>query len=54
MMMDMFCPIKMDEESEETYQARLKWLRDDAEMDLRHKKQLCMQQGWKYLPIDLD
>jgi len=54
MMMDMFCPIKMDEENEETYEARLKWLRDDAEVDLRHKKQLCIQQGWKYLPIDLD
>ena len=54
LMMDMFCPIKMDEETEETFQTRLKWLREDAEKDLKHKKQLCIQQGWKYLPIDLE
>ena len=54
MMMDMFCPVKMDEESEETYESRVKWLSEDAEDDLRNKKQLCIQQGWKYLPIDLD
>ena len=54
MMMDMFCPVKMDEESEETYESRVKWLREDAKNDLMNKKQLCIQQGWKYLPIDLD
>ena len=53
-MLDMFCPIKMDEETEETYLERLRWLREDASRDLKHKKQLCIQQGWKYLPIDLE
>ena len=54
LMMDMFCPVKMDEESEEVYIKRIRWLKEDASKDLKHKKQLCIQQGWKYLPIDLD
>jgi hypothetical protein len=53
-MMNMFTPIKMDEDTEETYQKRLKWLKDEAESELKHKKQLCIEQGYKYLPIDLD
>ena len=53
MMMDMFCPIKMDEETEDAYLERIRWLKEDAERELRHKRQLCIQQGWKYLPIDL-
>jgi hypothetical protein len=53
-MMDMFCPLKMDEETDETYLERIRWLKDDAERELKYKKQLCIQQGWKYLPIDLD
>jgi len=53
-MMDMFTPIKMEEDTDETYQKRLKWLKEEAETELKYKKQLCIQQGWKYLPIDLD
>lgn len=53
-MMDMFCPIKMEEETEESYQNRLIWLKEKASDELKYKKQLCIQQGWKYLPIDLE
>ena len=53
-MMDMFCPIKMEEETEENYQTRLTWLKEKASDELKYKKQLCIQQGWKYLPIDLE
>lgn len=59
-MMDMFSPLKLcgDNEhqldTEESYQERLRWLREDAENDLREKRQLCIQQGWKYLPIEVD
>ena len=54
LMMDMFCPIKMDEETEEKYLERIRWLKEDAEKDLKHLRSLCIQQGWKYLPIDLE
>lgn len=54
LMLDMFCPIKMDEESIETYHKRLYWLRYNAESELRHKKELCIKNGFKYLPIDLE
>lgn len=59
-MLDMFSPLKLkgDDEhildTEDSYQERLKWLREDAEIDLKHKRQLCIQQGWKYFPIDLE
>ena len=53
-MMDMFCPIKMEEETEENYQNRLTWLKEKASDELKYKRQLCIQQGWKYLPIDLE
>ena len=53
-MMDMFTPIKMDEDTEETYLKRLEWLKNEAGAEMRYKKQLCIQQGWKYLPIDLN
>lgn len=53
-MMDMFCPIKMEEETEENYQNRLSWLKEKARDELKYKRQLCIQQGWKYLPIDLE
>lgn len=53
LMFDMFCPIKMDEETEEVYLNRLYWLKYTAEKDLKYKKQLCIMNGNKYLPIDL-
>ena len=59
-MMDMFSPLKLEGDNghaldtEETYKERLRWLREDAEKELEHKRILCIQQGWKYLPIDLD
>jgi hypothetical protein len=53
-MMDMFCPIKMKEDSEENYQNRLTWLKEHASDELKYKRQLCIQQGCKYLPIDLE
>ena len=60
LMMDMFSPLKLEGDNghqldtEETYQERLRWLREDAEKDLENKRILCIQQGWKYLPIDLE
>ena len=59
-MLDMFTPIKLNGDNghlldtEESYQERLRWLREDAEKDLKYKKQLCIQQGWKYFPLDLE
>lgn len=52
-MMDIFTPIKMGEDTEESYEKRMVWLRDEASNEMKHKKNLCMQQGWKYLPIEL-
>ena len=53
-MMDMFCPIKMKEETEENYHNRLLWLKEKASDELKYKKHLCIQQNCKYLPIDLE
>jgi hypothetical protein len=59
-MMDMFTPLKLEGDNghaldtDESLQERLRWLREDAEVDLRHKKHLCNQQGWKYFPIELE
>jgi hypothetical protein len=53
-MMDMFCPIKMDEETEENYRSRLVWLKENASTDLKYKKRLCIENGHKFLPIDLE
>ena len=44
----------MEEETEENYQNRLTWLKEKASDELKYKRQLCVQQGWKYLPIDLE
>ena len=58
LMMDMFTPLKMDGDFEhfldtdETYHERIRWLKEDAENEMREKTILCRQQG-KYLPIDL-
>ena len=58
-MMDMFCPLKLNGDdghlldTEETYQERMRWLKEDAQKDLQEKRILCIQQGWKYLPIEL-
>lgn len=59
-MMDMFTPLKLEGDNghlldtEESYQERLRWLREDAETDLKEKKHRCIQQGWKYFPIELE
>jgi len=54
LMMDMFCSIKMEDETEKNYQNRVTWLKEKASEDLKYKRQLCIQQGSKYLPIDLE
>jgi hypothetical protein len=54
LMMNMFCPIKMDDESDEIYNNRINWLKYKAETELKCKKHLCNINGYKYLPIDLD
>lgn len=59
-MMDMFSPLKLEGDNghlldtEESYNKRIKWLQEDAEKDLKNKYYLCIQQGWKYLPIELN
>lgn len=52
-MMNMFCPIKMDEDTEKSYQNRLNWLKNEAEQNVIIKKQICNMQG-KYYPLDLE
>lgn len=53
-MMDIFTPIRMKEDTDDSFINRMKWLREKAGDEMRYKKQLCNQQGWKYLPIDLE
>ena len=49
--MDIFTPIRMEYDS---FESRIQWLREKAGEEMRRKKNLCNQQGWKYLPIDLE
>jgi hypothetical protein len=37
-MMNMFCPVKMDEDTKETFEFRLEWLKNEAEKDLKKAK----------------
>ena len=55
-MMRMFCPIKMDDDTDETYFERIRWLKEDATRVLKEKRQLCINRGiWKYyFPTELD
>ena len=52
----MFCPIKMDDDTDETYFERIRWLKEDATRVLKEKRQLCINRGiWKYyFPTELD
>jgi hypothetical protein len=44
-MMNMFCPIKMDEDTDETYNQRIEWLQTRAYSDLSRVK------GQSYVPL---
>lgn len=51
-MMDMFCPIRMDEESMENYEKRIDWLKNNASTELKEMKIICNQRGL-YFPLDM-